>query len=297
MIKDGLFHNLIETTTDVVLVTDANFSNSGPRIVYANPSFEKKMGYNANAIVGHSPAILNGPKTDKHTLYRIYRALRKGRSIRTEILNYDQEREPHWFDVNIVPLLGDDGQIKYFTSIGRDLSRYKKIERQLANMALFDSLTGCLNRAAFMQHANKEFARAQRYHRPLSVVMIDIDHFKLINDKYGHAAGDNVLQIFVEAIDEEIRTTDILGRIGGEEFALLLPDTPLNSAFHLAERVRKRITKYPYLAGEFLIEVTASLGVTLLFDTDPDFTQVMERADKALYTAKHAGRNQVKLAA
>ena len=127
-------------------------------------------------------------------------------------------------------------------------------------------------------------------------MMIDIDHFKAINDNYGHAAGDHVLQIFVEAIQEAIRNTDFLGRVGGEEFALLLPDTPSKSAYHLAERVRERITKYPYMAGEMLIEVTASLGVAEL-GSDQDMKALLNRADEALYEAKQSGRNRVKMAA
>jgi len=129
------------------------------------------------------------------------------------------------------------------------------------------------------------------------VMMIDIDHFKQVNDQYGHAAGDHVLQIFVEAIEDEIRSTDVLGRVGGEEFTLLLPDTPIQSASHLAERVRERINKYPYIAGEQLIEITASLGVAVLTEEDEYFKEMLHRADQALYKAKHSGRNRVKLAA
>ena len=294
---NDLFQELITKTDDIVLVTDTNFDNGGPRITYVNPAFEKMMGYQADEVIGHSPNLLNGPNTDRQTRYRINRALRKGKGIRTELLKYAKDGHAHWLDMNIVPLHDAKGKLQYFASIERDLSRYKKMERQLANMALFDSLTGALNRAAFVQHAEKEFTRAKRYHRPLSVMMIDIDYFKRVNDLYGHAAGDHVLQIFVEAIEEEIRSTDTLGRVGGEEFALLLPDTPIQAASYLAERVRERINKYPYIAGTQLIEVTASLGVSVLIDEDKHFKEVLHRADQALYKAKHAGRNRVKLAA
>jgi diguanylate cyclase (GGDEF)-like protein len=212
-------------------------------------------------------------------------------------MKYSKDGQPHWLDMNIMPLRNKDGVIEHYASIERDLTRYKKMERQLANMALFDSLTGALSRGAFEQHAEKEFKRAQRYSRPLSVIMVDIDHFKNINDAYGHAAGDHVLQIFVEAIEEEIRSTDAIGRIGGEEFALLLPDTTKNAAGYLAERVRQRITKYPYIAGKMLIEVTASLGVAVIDSADTSFKAMLERADEALYAAKHAGRNRVTMAA
>ena len=298
MEMDTLFKTLIDTTNDVVIVTDVTpFEEGGPRIVYVNPAFEKLMGYRAEEVIGESPRLLHGPNTDRQTRYRIRKAILHGKPIRTELLKYGKDGQARWLDMNIVPLQDDSGEIKYFASIERDLTRYKKMERQLANMALFDSLTGALSRAAYLQHAEKEFKRSKRYNRPLSTIMIDIDHFKKINDQYGHAAGDHVLQIFVEAIEEEIRGPDAIGRIGGEEFALLMPDTPLKAAAHLAERVRQRITKYPYIAGKMLIEVTASLGVAVMEEEDANYKAMLQRADEALYTAKHSGRNRVTMAA
>ncbi len=293
-----LFQTLIQTTTDVVLVTDATpYDAGGPRIVYVNPAFEQLMGYRAEEVLGQSPRMFNGPDTDRHTRYRIRKAVREGKAIRTEILKYCKDGQTRWLDMNMVPLHDAAGRVTNFACTERDLTRYKKIERQLANMALFDALTGTLNRSAFYQHAEKEFTRSKRYYRPLSVIMLDIDHFKRVNDQYGHHGGDQVLQIFAEACQEVIRSTDVMGRVGGEEFALLLPDTPIKSAFNLAERLRERINKYPYLAGEMLIDVTASLGVAELHSDDVDFKALLQRADEALYEAKHAGRNQVKMAA
>lgn len=295
---DTLFRQLIETTSDMVLVYDTTPpEKGGPRIIYVNPAFEKRMGYENNEVLGASPDILNGRGTDRQTRYRIRKAMAEGKGIRTELLKYSKDERGYWVDVNIIPLKDDSGQVTHFASIDRDLTRYKRMERQLINLALFDSLTGALSRPAYMEQSEKELSRAQRYHRPLSVMMIDIDHFKRINDTYGHAAGDQVLQIFVEAIQEVIRSTDFLGRVGGEEFALLLPDTPLKSALHLAERIRERITKYPYLAGEMLVEVTASLGVTELQKSDRDIKTLLKRADEALYEAKASGRNRVNMAA
>ena len=296
--NNQLFKSLIQSTTDVVMVTDATpHEDGGPRIVYVNPAFEQLLGYSSEEVLGQSPRLLNGPDTDRHTRYRIRKALREGKGIRTEILKYCKSGQTRWLDMNVVPLCDANGTVTHFACIERDLTRYKKIERQLANMALFDSLTGTLNRPAFFQHAEKEFARSKRYYRPLSVIMLDIDHFKRVNDDYGHQGGDQVLQIFAEACQEVIRSTDLMGRVGGEEFAMLLPDTPLKAAFNLAERLRERINKYPYLAGEMLIEITASLGVAELHSDDGDFKALLQRADEALYSAKHAGRNQVKIAA
>jgi len=295
---DALFRQLIESTSDIVLVCDATPpEKGGPCIVFANPAFEKHMGYSLSEVLGESADLLYGRGTDRQTRSRIRKVMRQGKGIRTELLKYSKEGQGYWMDTNIIPLKDESGAVTHFASIERDLTRYKRMESQLINMALFDSLTGALSRPAFLDQSDKEVARSKRYNRPLSVMMIDIDHFKSINDNYGHAAGDNVLQIFVEAIQEVIRTTDFLGRVGGEEFALLLPDTSAKSAYHLAERVRERITKYPYLAGDMLIEVTASLGVAELQTRDPDIKALLNRADEALYTAKQSGRNRVTMAA
>ena len=295
---DALFRQLIESTSDIVLVCDATPpEKGGPCIVFANPAFEKHMGYSLSEVLGESADLLYGRGTDRQTRYRIRKAMRSDKGIRTELLRYSKEGQGYWMDINIIPLKDESGAVNHFASIERDLTRYKRMERQLINLALFDSLTGALSRPAFMEQSKKELARSKRYHRPLSVMMIDIDHFKLINDTYGHASGDHVLEIFVEAIQEAIRSTDFLGRVGGEEFALLLPDTPLKSAYHLAERVRERITRYPYLAGDMLIEVTASLGVAEYQASDVNMKSLLKRADEALYKAKQTGRNRVSLAA
>ncbi|MGD8783448.1 MAG: diguanylate cyclase [Thioalkalispiraceae bacterium] len=295
---DALFRQVIENTTDIVVVCDTTPpEKGGPRIVYVNPAFEARMGYSTQEVIGASPDILNGRGTDRQTRYRIRKAMRNGKGIRTELLKYNKQGQGYWMDINLIPLMDKNGEVTHFASIERDLTRYKRMETQLINLALFDSLTGALSRPAFMEQSTKELSRSMRFHRPLSVMMIDIDHFKAINDNYGHAAGDNVLQIFVEAIQEVIRSTDFLGRVGGEEFALLLPDTSAPAAAHLAERIRERITRYPYLAGDMLIEVTASLGVAEFQSEDRDIKTLLNRADEALYQAKQSGRNRVNIAA
>lgn len=294
---DALFRQMIENTQDLVTLYACGKQGSQPQIMYVNPAFEQRMGYGLKDLQGKSFDFFYGPATELATRRRISRTLREAHPLRIEIQKYTQSGQTLWLDMNLIPLKNRNGRVTHFAAIERDLTHYKSLERELAKMALFDSLTGALSRSAFFQQASKEFTRARRYHRPLSVIMLDIDHFKKINDRYGHSAGDYVLQIFVEAIQDVIRSTDFLGRIGGEEFALLLPDSPLAAAHMLAERVRERIIRYPYLAGEMLIEVTCSLGVAELVKEDKEFKVLLARADDALYRAKQQGRNQVQLAA
>jgi diguanylate cyclase (GGDEF)-like protein/PAS domain S-box-containing protein len=294
-----VFQALVENTNDVIMVLDSTpLSEGGPKIVYVNPAFEKLMGYTADEVVGQNPKLLQGPGTDDKTRYKIRKAMREGTSIRTQILNYDKAGNELWLDINMVPLFDENGTLTYYAAIERDLTEYKKLQSHLENMATIDSLTGLANRQAFMQRAKNEFNRARRYTRPMTVVMIDIDHFKSINDKYGHAAGDEVLRQIADICHNSLRGSDFIGRVGGEEFVLLLPDTPQNHAYNVAERMRTHLYETPIeLENGTTLNITASFGVAHMNEDDSDFNAILERADEAMYHAKHEGRNQVQLAA
>lgn len=295
---ERIFRSLVENTNDVIMVLDATpLEQGGPFIVYVNPAFERLMGYRAEEVMGQNPKILQGPDTDDKTRYQLRQAMRAGKAIRTQILNYDKFGNQLWIDINMVPLFDEDGELAYYAAIERDLTEYKRLQSHLENMANTDSLTGLSNRQAFLHRAEKEFARARRYARPLSVVMIDVDHFKSINDRYGHAVGDQVLRQVSAICQYSLRGSDLLGRIGGEEFVLLLPDTPQANAIYVAERMREQLAKTPIDIDGVIITTTASFGVASLSDTDVNFNGILERADEAMYHAKHDGRNKVKSAA
>lgn len=166
--------------------------------------------------------------------------------------------------------------------------------QMLKEMATTDPLTGVFNRRHFFELAEQELKKSQRYGSPLSAIMIDLDHFKSVNDTYGHQAGDQVLQAAARLIQENIREIDILGRYGGEEFAVLLPNTPMPDAKDMAERICRKIEAHPVQVDETTIPVTASLGAVGASNTDNlTITALLDKADQALYEAKHSGRNRV----
>jgi len=171
--------------------------------------------------------------------------------------------------------------------------KYDAIRRQVVT----DHLTRLYNRRFFMKRAGEEIARSLRHQAPLSVLMIDIDHFKDFNDTYGHATGDRVLQTVAQAIRDALRTTDTCARHGGEEFAVLLPSTPGENAFFVAERVRRTLsgTRYTGLGLPADVNITISVGVATCPRDATDLDELMELADKALYAAKAGGRDQVVL--
>ena len=171
-----------------------------------------------------------------------------------------------------------------------DVTHQKELENALRELAATDSLTGASNRRAFMAAADKELTRSNRSGQPLSILYLDLDHFKGVNDAHGHAVGDEVLVGFSSATREELRAIDVFARIGGEEFAILLPDTPSKGAMALAERIRARVKALEWLDGR--LRVTTSVGVAQRASGET-LDQVLRRADRALYAAKQQGRDRV----
>ena len=167
-------------------------------------------------------------------------------------------------------------------------------QKRLEEMSITDELTGLWNKREFNNQLEREFARAERTNRPCSLVFIDIDHFKKINDTYGHAAGDNVLQTTSLLIRKGLRPIDIASRYGGEEIVIIFPETIKQKAIHIAERIRKDIESYNFeLSDEQKIRLTASFGVAGYPEDGKTQHEVLDKADKAMYLAKKSGRNQV----
>jgi diguanylate cyclase (GGDEF)-like protein len=166
---------------------------------------------------------------------------------------------------------------------------------ELERLATTDSLTGINNRRSFMDFATKEFLRSQRYSHVFCVIQMDIDRFKNINDSFGHAVGDEVLKAFTANCQELLRENDVLGRVGGEEFSIILPETEKEGAFIAAERFRKTSADLKICADDQIVRFTVSIGVTSLRNSDNGIDAVLKRADDALYQAKNGGRNKVVL--
>lgn len=173
--------------------------------------------------------------------------------------------------------------------------RLRASNAALHRLASTDPLTGCANRRYFFASAESERRRARRHGRPLATLLIDIDRFKELNDQHGHAAGDAVLREVVALLGRSVRASDTVGRVGGEEFAILLPETTAGSAVGVAERLRGGIAGLAMRAGEAELGVTVSIGVSALGEEETSIDAALVRADRALYRAKAAGRDAVAL--
>ncbi|MGB1263276.1 MAG: GGDEF domain-containing protein [Cognaticolwellia sp.] len=175
-----------------------------------------------------------------------------------------------------------------------DVTELYQLKEKFEQLANIDELTGLYNRRYFFDNANREFIRAQRHQQTLAVISIDVDHFKTINDKYGHPVGDQVLVKLAQLLIPMVRSEDILARIGGEEFSILLPDTSREKSHQAAERLRALLDNNPIiLDNDVKLPVKLSLGVSVIKASDACFQELYARSDIALYKAKSNGRNHV----
>lgn len=187
-----------------------------------------------------------------------------------------------------------DGKVSRVVVVSRDITEQKRLEADLREMAATDILTGLPNRRHYLAQLGQEMARVGRSdeHRA-SVLMIDVDHFKRVNDTHGHSTGDHVLRHLAKLMQQALRRIDTLGRLGGEEFAVILPGANLSAATNFAERLRRKVAQSPALHEDKSIAIAVSVGVTEIRSADACADDVLMRADRALYRAKSGGRNRV----
>ena len=169
----------------------------------------------------------------------------------------------------------------------------KRAKEKLLQLATTDELTEIANRRYFMDRLKNEFDRAKRYESRYSLLMIDIDYFKSINDNHGHKGGDKVLQSAASVMKKSLKTSDVIGRVGGEEFSVILPETDIKAALFIAERLRKRVEETAVVHDEEQIFITVSIGVSQSLNGDQSVDDIYIRSDSAMYTAKKNGKNRV----
>ena len=289
------------------------------RIVFVNTAFEQKLGQPAQTLIGKKLSALDWQAIDTadsaEPFILPWQLLLDGIEAKPSQLKLFTMLKEHFsFAVNIAPIQAPDGKIRGVvvtfdditelehknTDLERALGRIKHSQqeitrqnRELQVLATRDPLTGLLNRRSLFEGFATLLSQVEDEGETLSCIMLDIDHFKSVNDRFGHATGDIVIKLLAKILIEEVRRDDLVGRYGGEEFCVVLPDTDEQRAAYIAERMRLVVEEVKYDQSAGTIPFTASFGVSSLIDakSTPEF--IINNADKALYHAKESGRNQV----
>ncbi|MEI6116456.1 MAG: diguanylate cyclase, partial [Burkholderiales bacterium] len=293
-------------------------SESDPdgNIIRVNQAFLDRSGYSLKEVVGKNHRMFNSGIYPKDFYRNLWMTVNSGRIWRGTFRNLTKTRNQYWVQATIVPFTNVWGKISRYVALYSDITEavahsesteherqlrehLTRIKEELASDANTDSLTGLPNRRAFSAFADKMLKVEREGMRPMSALMLDLDFLKLINDSYGHDAGDQVLIELTRRWEKLVRSSDMLARIGGEEFCLLLNDSSSNQAMIVAEKFRLAAASHPVLyqsqlAGRQEIPITVSIGIAtantlsgVLID------DIMRVADVALYEAKNTGRDHI----
>jgi len=260
---------------------------------YVNNKVAELFNQATENIIGKKDTEILPVETAEHFHNSDKAVFETGKKITIEESSEDENGDIRHFISTKIPFQ-QEGELPALIGFSTDVTELYNLKEEFKKQANTEPLTKLFNRRYFLDHAEREFNRAKRHSSDLALMSIDIDYFKKINDEFGHPAGDKVLIEVSNSLKSYIRTEDILARIGGEEFSILLPETSLKAAREVAERIRHGQSKM-ILTGDWTgeISVTLSIGIAIFEASDNKFERLFSRADKALYLAKNAGRNNV----
>jgi len=299
-----LLESVVVNANDAVLITEAEpTAEPGPRIRYANAAFTRATGYTLDEIIGKTPRILQGPETSEAARAKLRKALRAWRPVEVEFVNYRKDGTPFDVELSIVPVADETGWYTHWVSVQRDVTDRKIAEEQkirarvveaqneaLVHQAFHDDLTALRNRAYFMDRLEVTVARAQASKISRGAVLFfDLDRFKVINDSLGHNTGDLLLIELSRRLSSCIRSQDLLARMGGDEFTVLVEDvTEIQDVLAVADRILAALKEPVRLAGQEVF-VYASIGIAYVDQRYTRAEDVLRDADSAMYRAKHDG--------
>ncbi|GAB4387748.1 MAG: hypothetical protein Kow0025_03060 [Thermodesulfovibrionales bacterium] len=296
--SEKFLSNIFESIRDPFCIIDRDFT-----IVMANEEYARNKGRPVRELAGRTCFDTFHGRREPCPDCVVQKTLLSGDPCAKVKLERLADGSEAWLETFTYPIFaeGRSGQVAHVIEYMRDITGYKKAEMErkrlidnLGYLSMTDSLTAALNRRALVERLECEISRARRYGSPLSVILLDIDGFKDVNDTHGHVAGDRVLRAVSDTLKGSLRKTDVLGRLGGDEFMVVLPATALEGAEGYAERIRRSVESARLSApGSGPLKVTLSLGVTVFGEHDTDADSLIRRADRALYASKNSGKNRV----
>ncbi|WP_332671784.1 CHASE domain-containing protein [Aromatoleum sp.] len=283
--SEARYSTLVNLAQEGIAATDAQF-----RLVFANPSLVEMLGRDQSVLLGRALDEL-WRDGDPESREQILERLRMGRGKRYEKELVRSEGRLLTALVSDAPLADDDGQLKGATVVIADITERKDIERRISHLATHDVLTGVPNRLMFGELLTHAVDQARRYRHRLALLFVDLDHFKQANDEFGHHVGDLLLMDAARRMQHSIRASDTLGRRGGDEFVVLLPEINSHADVEaVAEKIRSEIER-PFLLDGNNVRISSSIGIALYPEHADDEDTLLRRADEAMYRAKSEGRN------
>lgn len=311
-IHSDLFRLAVAASNDGLVIVDARARDMP--LVYVNPAFERLTGYRAAEVLGHNCRFLHGEDTQQEGLAVVRSALKTGASCITTLRNYRKDGSLFWNELRLAPIRDARGRISHIVGTLSDVTervlaeqqllqkqqRLERTKRLLEGLALKDGLTGLYNRRYFSEQLVRDWNRARRDQLPVTLIMIDVDHFKRFNDTFGHLAGDHCIRVVGEATRRWFaRGADLVARYGGEEYVVLTTGVERRQARERAEALRQGIRDIPIeIPGhDDAPTITVSIGLaTAVPDDRVTPEDLLAAADRALYQAKRQGRDRVVLA-
>ena len=299
----------VQQSPALIIITDMQGN-----IIYVNPKFTEVTGYTFEEALGQNLRFMKTELTPRGTFQDLWQTLLSGKEWRGEFCNRKKNGEQYWELASISPIFDRSGHITHFVAVKEDITERKrtdlalraaneqlsqqleqiqKLQAALHEQAIRDPLTGLYNRRYLYETLGQEFARAQREGQPVSILMLDFDHFKALNDLHGHAAGDAILQSLSATLLGSTRKGDTVCRYGGEEILIAMPNTSAVQARQRAVLLLQEIAEQRIPYEGHLLSITVSIGVAAFPEHGETIDEVIRAADRALYRSKEGGRNRV----
>ncbi|WP_024643964.1 putative bifunctional diguanylate cyclase/phosphodiesterase [Pseudomonas syringae] len=315
-----LLESVVINANDAILITEAEpIDLPGPRIVYCNPAFLAITGFTEEEVIGRTPRILQCEDTSRATLDVIREALSHWKPVEVELLNTRKDGSQFWVELSIVPVANEKGWFTHWVSVQRDITERKesqqltqrarlereeklalqsrleereRISEELTYIAFHDELTSLFNRAYLMDELTKVFENVDPKYERATVLFLDLDGFKVVNDSMGHLAGDQLLKRVANRLQTCVRSNDVLARIGGDEFAILLvgKDQP-ETAIKMANRIVSQLQTAIQIEGQDIF-ISCSIGIVTAGESHTKPEELLRDADVAMYSAKKQGRGR-----
>ncbi|PSW06527.1 EAL domain-containing protein [Photobacterium lipolyticum] len=279
---------VVEYSPNGILITDIDGT-----IEYINPKYSQMIGYSSVEVIGKKTNILNSGETDRTVYETLWSTILSGQEWCGELHNRKKNGELFLAQVCIVPIINDDGVITHFIGMQEDVTEVRMASKKISFQAKHDMLTGLINRYEFENRLALLVDDAQQNNATHALCFLDLDQFKIINDTCGHVAGDELLRQLSLLLQKTIQSKDILARIGGDEFAILMENCNLEQAEETANTVLELVKKFQFMWMKNSFSIGVSIGLTQISKTSGNITEVLIHADSACYAAKDLGRNRI----